>query len=978
MAGAADVGATERGARTLTDLIDRETHLRALRSAIEDARAGRSSIVLLEGHAGTGKTALLDAFAVGAGEVPVLVARCGRAEQSVALGVARQILESAPDGVDAESTAIFTQAGRPYAQRPTVEALHALYLSLRALATKYGPLAVVVDDTDLADVSSLQWLGYVARRMHGLPLVLVLAARSRRFGPHEAALAELAAHPAATRLVLGPLGTPAVRTLAQRVLGTQIPDTFARACLDAAAGNPQLVAELIARLHQEGWPGEGRSTHSRRGLGTPEPMAALDRVTVAVGRVKEVFPQVLTDVAVARLWRESAELSAVAEALAVLNEAADPDLVTELSGVAPIEQEHAIGVLRDIGVLAPSGRGFPHPLLRDAVLARKSASFCTGIHQRAARALHRHGAPPVAVAVHLLRTSPVGESWAADALLHAGQQRIAQDAHEEAARLLRRALREPLDDERRLDGLVSLAIAHLHAGRAGVTDRLDEAVESARDARERGAVASRLAYALHTDDHGCMVATFLRRTADELRDVAGQDVRDLRLHLEAQVVFHAQYCREAVSAARAVAEAWQRQDDLAGRTTGEQQALAALSLYRAATLDVPAATVAESVELLMAAGIEPTLGTSALFLMGVDTLVLADRDENAGRLLAWCAALKCAHSGLVPGLLAHTRAGLLLRSGQVPVAVTEAGEAVARLVVADRQGLFLPLAAARLAECLLESGRPDEAAEALDRATNAPAAQRAWGWAAVLTVRGRLRAADGDLLGAVADARAAGRHAAGWPLRNPMLLPWRSVAADAYGALGERDEAVSIAQAELDLARESGAPSAVGTALRTLGAAIGGVAGIALLEESASLLAESPARLEYVRTLAALGRALESAGQREQARERLRAGLDLAQEYGAGLLMDRLYGELMTTGARPRRARRTGTTALTAAEHRIASLAAGGSSNRDIADRLYVTQRAVEKSLTSVYRKLAIAGRLQLATALSRGPQRTADTGPAA
>jgi DNA-binding CsgD family transcriptional regulator len=49
----------------------------------------------------------------------------------------------------------------------------------------------------------------------------------------------------------------------------------------------------------------------------------------------------------------------------------------------------------------------------------------------------------------------------------------------------------------------------------------------------------------------------------------------------------------------------------------------------------------------------------------------------------------------------------------------------------------------------------------------------------------------------------------------------------------------------------------------------------------------------------------------------------------------------------------------------VAQLAAQGDSNRDIAARLYVTQRAVEKALTSSYRKLGIVGRLQLPACLA-------------
>ena len=74
--------------------------------------------------------------------------------------------------------------------------------------------------------------------------------------------------------------------------------------------------------------------------------------------------------------------------------------------------------------------------------------------------------------------------------------------------------------------------------------------------------------------------------------------------------------------------------------------------------------------------------------------------------------------------------------------------------------------------------------------------------------------------------------------------------------------------------------------------------------------------------------------------------------------------DLRATGAKPRRVRLTGIDALTASELRIAELAAGGLTNREIAQALYVTARTVEGHLTNVFRKLDIRARGNLPTAL--------------
>jgi DNA-binding CsgD family transcriptional regulator len=83
------------------------------------------------------------------------------------------------------------------------------------------------------------------------------------------------------------------------------------------------------------------------------------------------------------------------------------------------------------------------------------------------------------------------------------------------------------------------------------------------------------------------------------------------------------------------------------------------------------------------------------------------------------------------------------------------------------------------------------------------------------------------------------------------------------------------------------------------------------------------------------------------------------------LLAGRAADELRAAGARPRRDVLSGPDALTAAEHRVASLAAAGYNNREIAERLYVTQRTVETHLTHVFRKLSIANRNELIAHIS-------------
>jgi DNA-binding NarL/FixJ family response regulator len=65
----------------------------------------------------------------------------------------------------------------------------------------------------------------------------------------------------------------------------------------------------------------------------------------------------------------------------------------------------------------------------------------------------------------------------------------------------------------------------------------------------------------------------------------------------------------------------------------------------------------------------------------------------------------------------------------------------------------------------------------------------------------------------------------------------------------------------------------------------------------------------------------------------------------------------------------TGVSALTPSERRVAQLAADALTNRQIAERLYVTEKTVEAHLSRAFRKLDVRSRIQLAGRLSTGPR---------
>jgi ATP/maltotriose-dependent transcriptional regulator MalT len=127
---------------------------------------------------------------------------------------------------------------------------------------------------------------------------------------------------------------------------------------------------------------------------------------------------------------------------------------------------------------------------------------------------------------------------------------------------------------------------------------------------------------------------------------------------------------------------------------------------------------------------------------------------------------------------------------------------------------------------------------------------------------------------------------------------------------------------------------------------------LGLLEEAVSVLEESVSRLELAHALADLGRELNRLGRRRDGRDAERRAIGLAQECGASALAEQAMVELHAGPGRRARAELTGRNALTAAEC------------REIAQALFVTEKTVERHLSSAYHKLEIRSRFQLSSSL--------------
>ncbi|HVS10562.1 MAG TPA: LuxR C-terminal-related transcriptional regulator, partial [Planctomycetota bacterium] len=204
---------------------------------------------------------------------------------------------------------------------------------------------------------------------------------------------------------------------------------------------------------------------------------------------------------------------------------------------------------------------------------------------------------------------------------------------------------------------------------------------------------------------------------------------------------------------------------------------------------------------------------------------------------------------------------------------------------------------------------------------------------------------------------------------------WRwgqAVAVEALVALGRHDEARSVLDALDERARALGS-SKLGAELLRARARL--LAGGNDLEGAGAAIAEAEAihrRMEdpweLARTLLVAGEVHRRARRRARARAVLREALETFAFLGARLWARQAREQLGRIDA----AREEG--GLTPTQRTVAELVAGGLTNRQAADRLFMSPHTVEAHLSAIYRTLGIRSRGELSAALTTGPTPARDS----
>ena len=932
------------------ELLERESELRVLETLVAQAAGGDGRVGLIEGPPGIGKTRLVVAVRRLAAEAGMrcLSARGSPMERAFPFGVVRQLFEPAAAVGAGERGVVFAgPAGRverllsgegepgegdagPFA------VYHGLYW-LTVNLSAAGSLALLVDDLHWGDPPSLAAVEYLGRRLESLPVLLVIASRPHEPGFERSVLDALGREPAAREVTPQPLSEAATAELLRARLSPAAAGGFCRACHAATGGNPLLVAELASALAAEGVTGQAQD----------------------IARVAEIGPEAVARAVRVRLARLSDEARSLAQAASVLGDGAPLEDAAALSGLELPRAAAAATALAEADLLrAHDTITFTHPVVRAAVYASLGPFGRRDGHERAVRLLTQAGRPVDRIAAHVLRCPPGADPGAADILRAAARRSMADGAAQLAADYLLRALEEPPPREQRPEILFELGTAERRQDLSRAAGHLREALGLTEDPARRAQISFGLGRALYgTRQYAEAKAVFEEALADPSLDVA--QLRGLETGLVVLGLFEPQL----VPLAR---ERLSRFDPAAPLTDLDSRILLAYGAYDQARTGTSRDTVTERALRLLGDRALLVEDSQGAYSAATGVLLAADRLDDAQRL-----AEDVTRAGEESGSALLVANGLWLQANVLHRrgALADAEACFSAAVDTAAAHGFLTVsgwAGAQYATMLADGGDGEAAAEVLRRlGLDGPLPDTAQLYEARLAA-GLTRVACGQVRQGIDALRAAGQRWEAIGARNPDLAPWRPHLAQALLLLGQRDEARALADEHAALARAWGAGRPLARALRVQGMTLGGEEALVSLRESVEVARNSPGRLELALSLVELGAAERRANRRSTAREPLEEGMSLAHQCGARSLAEGALAELLAAGARPRRPPASGRDTLTPSELRVCDLAGSGQTNREIAQRLFITQKTVEAHLARAFRKLHIDSRAQLPAALSR------------
>jgi DNA-binding CsgD family transcriptional regulator len=531
-------------------LVGRRAELERLGDALDRARRGHGSLVLIAGEAGVGKTRLAEELAEQS-RATVLWGRASHAAPAPygpIVAALRAYLRANRDGFDRcgalkpHLALLLPELGKPATAGDRATLFEGLRCAFEQATDGNEPALVVLDDLQWSDDATLELLPALAEALAELPLLLVAVYRSDGL-PREHMLRrarhELRRGGRVDEIALGPLEPSETAEVLEQILASAPAPSLVRAIHDRTQGVSFFVEELARALLMT-------NSLTRGGGG------------LALAEGGEVpLPETIRDAVLIRASELSPDGRSAAEVAAVAGEEFDLDLVADISSPDGVAELLGSGIV----VERDGGRAkFRHALTREALYADVPWLQRRALHRRLAAELEATAAKGIEVAAHWLGARH--EAEARDALLRAAEESRSVHAYRDAARAGRQALElwpEGEDETRRVDALESYASTAELGGELAEAARAWREICAIRQAEpgtgEAYATAQSRLAAVHDMRGDRGVALAARAAAAESYTAAGKyaEAAVERLAMANYLRFAARHS-EAVELARAAAK----------------------------------------------------------------------------------------------------------------------------------------------------------------------------------------------------------------------------------------------------------------------------------------------------------------------------------------------------------------------------------------------------------------------------------------
>ncbi|MGW2312176.1 AAA family ATPase [Actinomadura luteofluorescens] len=902
----------------------------ALLASVE-SRIGRNGSVVLTGPSGIGKTALLEAVgaaAAGRGELVLRVAGT-ETERWVPCSGLAELLDQLPGALTAELPRE-RLSGLPE-PHPAASSDHvACRLAFRGLLARCAeerPVLLLVDDAQWLDAESVHAVRYTVGRLGPRGVRAVVAGR---WPDGFAAGDTWTPAPDAAHIPVPPLEPD---ELAEMFDGYGLPVRVVNTLHADSGGNPYLALALGGAF-------TGRVPRHWRPAPLPQRVRAV--ISERLARLPEGARETLLTAALAiRPTTDLLRRAGRAEAARDIGHAAGLGLLIAEGGGIRFTPP-AVGT-----VLAESADA-PH-------LARVHRALAEAVPDAAGRARHRALADP----------GPNAEL--AHSLVTAAEQAVRQGSHRMAAELyLLAADRSPAEPAaERTEWLVAAAETGASGGLPDLAHRAADAVLAA-DATRAQRVRVRLAL-LDLSGQGLteMGELFAAALVDAEGDPALLGQVRLRMALGTLVTGAPGRAEQEVDAALVHARD-------TGDTDLEARALAVRANIALIEGRGDYAGDLERARRLPEPALDGRLHMTPRYLAAY-CAIFEDRLTEARAELLRLLALVERGSGEEVVHVLRNLSEVSARTGRCREALDFADRAMR---VTEQAALSPGPAWYHGALAELAGGGIDRAVALAERGVRASEQENDVIFQSrLLHVLGVAQTRSGDVRTGVDTLRRIEALGQDRRLPSPMVLPWQCDLAEGLAVLGDTGRAAELIRTTRAAVgyRGAGVTGRLDRAEAAVLAARGEPdAAVALLSEAAALFARLGQPLEAGHCLLDQARVERRRRRGAPARRAAEDALEIFSRCEARPWIEQARHRLsrLETGLRdgPAAPGSVARASLTEGERRIAVLVGQGATNQQVANRLYLSVKTVEASLTRVYRKLGIRSRAQLGSLLGGGP----------